>query len=248
MSKEIIERTYSKIQNFIASAEFKKIEKDNPTVAAQYKALKAEDLSISLDEGICPKFAYGQAVANVTAEGSKRIGYSDTYQTQTINFDFTDNVEVYVAPENKADSATLQYAMLHSGNPSVEFIGSPSARKKVEKKGKQLCENELSKLNFKLNDYRMNSCDVQISSTFSYKAYPVTANFKDKKGITHKTVVGIYDCEGDNDEIAVENFLKGQAINTATSKSEKGKRIAIGVTVAIVIAGIIAFVVYQFVK
>ncbi|MBD5585572.1 MAG: hypothetical protein HDQ88_10855 [Clostridia bacterium] len=248
-----------KIKNYANTPAFSKLEKDNPTVAEQIKNLKAEDLRL----GECPVFGVAQIEGDLTANGvrytdargrvvnsiSSRLddGYIPRY---TLACGFVTDPILFASPENRADPTTLQIVAqrldfkTYHYEKEAQYMGDDTARK--------VAKEELSRLNYKLEDCRVNS--RRISYTYGplpVYIYPVIVDLKDKKGNLPPTVLGTYSEQNlDNGEaletpeiiINIVDVIKKQKISSKTSKSAKTKKIVglvFGILGVLAIAGVI---------
>lgn len=234
------------LQNWIKFPSFQSFEKDNPTIAAQIKGIKAEDLIF----GERPKLCRAHIEGDVTAVGGDTKDKDSASYTRTFATGFSTQTFIHFDGEKYGTLVCDEITKL------VDFafptaIDGPmehgSARIALDV-SKELCEKEFHRLNLHLYDTRLNEWQIVYDDDPIESNYvPIFVNLKDKKGREHKTLIGFYSEIGN--EIHVSNIpalIRKQPINSSTSKSVKRNRIIIAVVAVVIVGGIVAFLLHQF--
>lgn len=241
MTKDKANEIILRLQNYVRSAAFGTFEKDNPTVAAQIKILRPEDIRF----GDCPYMGTAQIEGDLTADGvsytdargkktdiiSSRLddGYIQRYK---LAGPFTSALMLVAPPENTADDATcrivakrLDYNGFHHEREIAEMVQSIA-----NKAAKQ----ELARLDYKLQNCRVNSYRLNYTyGPLPVYIYPIFADLKDKKGKIHPTVIGTYSEQNiENGErleipeiiVDVQSMIANQKLGNKTSKAAKKKK------------------------
>lgn len=241
MTNEKATAIISRLQNYVNTAAFAGFEKDNPTVAAQIKNLKAEDIWF----GDCPVFGTAQIEGDLTADGvsytdargrktdiiSSRLddGYIQRYK---LAGPFYSDVMLIAPADNTADDATCRIVAKR-----LDFNGFHHEHEiagMVQSIANNAAKQELARLDYKLQNCRVNS--YQLNYTYGplpVYIYPICASLKDKKGKDHFTVIGTYaETDIENGEplevpeimVDVQSMIANQKLGGKTSKSAKKRR------------------------
>lgn len=241
------QKIIEELQKQVHSASFLKFEKDNPTVAAQIKAIKAEDLII----GERPVHRLAHIEGDVTAVGGNHKDKASASYTQTVATGFRSKSFLHFDGEKYGNLVCEELSNIAEYiYPTV--IDGPmshgSARMALDS-AKEVCEQQFHRLNMHLYDTRLNVWDVFYDDEPVESIYaPIFVNLKDKKGNTHKVLIGFCSAVTDNN-IHVDNIpalIRKQPINSSTSKSVKRNTIIFTVLGIVVVGGILAFILHQF--
>lgn len=255
-----------KLKDYVAGANFAAFLKDNPTVAEQIKAIKAENLRL----GECPIVGVATVTGDLTAEGVRYTNaqgkvtnaafahLDDGYvQRQTLACEFSTDPMLFASADNRADPTTLAIVAKKLGFKECNY--ERQAQYMGDEVAKRTATAQLKRLNYKLESCRVNSRYVNYTyGPLPVDVYPVIVDLKDKKGNALPTVIGTYSETNLDDgtpldepdiNVNVYENIKKQKLGSKTSKSAKRKKIvkwtfiSLGIAAAavIVILGIIGF-------
>lgn len=241
------QKIIEELQKQVQRASFLKFEKDNPTVAAQIKAIKAEDLII----GKRPVHRLAHIEGDVTAVGGNNKDKANASYTQTVATGFRSQAFLYFDGEQYEK---LVYEELSNISQYIypTVIDGPKelgAARMALNTAKELCEKQFHRLNMYLYDTRLNEWSVFYDDEPVESIYaPIFVNLKDKKGRVHKVLIGFF-CPETDSGIHVDNIpelIRKQPINSSTSKSVKRNTIIFTVLGIVVVGGILAFILHKF--
>ncbi|MCH5159819.1 MAG: hypothetical protein J1F66_03095 [Clostridiales bacterium] len=248
MEKKLAEKIVVEVRRWAeANSSFAK---DNPTVSAQLKSLSVDNVSLGEPLQYCIAHIKGDATA---VGGSAPQEYNATTK-RTEAFEFTTRSFAYFEKANSYCAVELKkLAFLESGLEAVlnTYSGSvPQPANVAEMAAKELAEKSMKRLNFYCYSTRVNEYNiVQETSIANSKWVSICVGIKEpKKGNSYSTTIGFYNTEtGELHLSDIESLIKGQPIDSMTSKSTKRKNAIRIIAGVVVLAAIIGAVVYTLV-
>lgn len=247
MDKKLAEKIVAEVKRWAESNAV--FAKDNPTVSAQLKNLSENNVKLGEPLKYCIAHITGDATA---VGGSAEQEYNATTK-RTEAFEFTTRSFLYF--EEAPSYCAVELKTLASLECSMEpvlgtFSGSiPQPANVAETAVKELAEKSMKRLNLYLYNSRVNEYEImQETPIVECKWVPITVGLKEpKKGVTYSTTLGFYNVETGALYLSdIEGLIKGQPIDSMTSKSTKTKKVIRTILIVVVVVAIVGFVVYKF--
>ena len=163
--------------------------KKNPHFASEIENLSEKQISF----GDQPTLTRGYIKGNATGSGENT--YGDTTTRRTVSIDFTTDEKLFAQIGNKASMETCRAATEYvlTGFNASDVLETLDARKVADERGKYLCRQSLSDLNFSMNDYRLNRYNiVTTSDPFRVPIWPIMATIESEKGKEREIFLGYF--------------------------------------------------------
>lgn len=262
MAQETKEKVFAKLQQFIKSGEYSKLQKKKQKVAEQIKGIKLDDLDFG--DSAVAKFFSGYFKGNVRSEGFKRSG--DVTHERTLNFNYTTKAIAFVDDDNTADGDELFYAAqlldMHMYNLGVaKFAHLEQVEDEIYQQDEStlaqirsvipLCRMEHEKLGFTLITSSVTIIDSEFfrEGEVEISVLPVYANITNEKGKITKLFLGYILEAGEEfvftinaDDLIKKPKSKYKQYKENNSKGKIIKRVVIAALVGVAIF----YVIYLF--
>lgn len=199
----------------------------NPDFANAIEALTPEQIIF----GNQPTLIRGYVSGNATGIGEKT--YGDTQTRRTTSIDFTTDEKLFISDYNKASVATCKAAATYVFDAFREsdVLAKSEARSVAEKRGKSVCREALSDLDFYMKEYRLNRYNIHTTSdAINVPIWPIYAKIKNPKGVEKEIFIGYYYTS------KKENYIH---LNIDIPLTGKQKLTVFGIIAGIAVVGIL---------
>lgn len=223
MGRDYQAETAEMLSKWIRQGWLNKAQKKNAVFARKIQALTARDISF----GDNPEFFTAHMEGNCTAVGEKT--YGDTKTQRTISFDFSTVIYLFLSPGNTAERKTCKDALKYINELKGydKYHSIESSESLATQFGKQLARQNLSDLNFSMDEFRLNRWhQQQRSEMYRPPIWPIYGQISKENGKPQKVHLGYWYRNNGEDYVGFE-------IDVPMTK--KGKWILAGVIGAAVL-------------
>lgn len=197
MSNITKSKIISNLKSYINSDGWlEKARKRNPEFSEKIENASEDSISF----GHAPTFVIGYVTGNSTASGENTFG--DTTTRRTISMDFDTEDHLFISSKNVAEKSICKVAAktLYKGWTLHAIAESYMI---AEKRGRAVCSQSLSDLNFIMKDYRLNRYNfIPLEDDFTPEFWPMYFNYKIEEK-AYSIPIGYCYSKGNNDYIDI---------------------------------------------